>query len=100
MTESVVARFGRVIETASGDTARVMGSGAPGDCAYRCHGCARKIYGDAPLLVVRYRASELRFCSSGCALDEGFAVAVEAMYDGEVEGNAFPCIWEDHRYDD
>lgn len=66
--------------------------------SFACHGCVQWYYGDPPVLIVRYADAELRFCTDGCALDEGFATAVEGRWQAEFEGDEFPFVWVDERY--
>jgi hypothetical protein len=67
--------------------------------SFGCYGCEREYYGDPPMLTVRYSGAELRFCSDNCALDEGFAVAVEARYEAEIAGEELEFVWLDKRYE-
>jgi hypothetical protein len=49
---------------------------------------------------VLYDGAALLFCTTGCALDEGFAAAVEARLVAELEGGEEPFEWVDRRYDE
>jgi hypothetical protein len=103
---NVGKRLARVFQFPHGGIARVdvgllpRPEGRAPLLPFRCYGCEQLFAGEPPTLSVRYAQAELRFCSDNCALDEGFAIAVEARFDAELAGEgSSDFVWVDERYD-
>lgn len=96
-------RYGKLYEFPGGRKVRtdrpLDGAIAP-IASFCCYSCTQKYYGDPPMLIVRYPGAELRFCTDNCALNEGFAAAVEQRWLAEFDGEDFPFVWVDVRYED
>lgn len=85
------------VQYPNGATASYEARGVGGR-QFSCYGCTQS-YWDAPSIRIRYQNAELDFCTESCALDEGFAEAVEAYLETEIEGRSQDFVWEDYRYD-
>jgi hypothetical protein len=88
----------RVLRFENGSRASVRADMASAPL-FVCYGCESSFADAPPTLRVQYESGELRFCSESCALDEGFAAAVEAYRDAECGGEGSGFVWNDYRYD-